>query len=310
MLCMIAGLGYVAAMEPTRAECDNLAALLAMAKAEDFPEGYDVTGALLPATATATGQFVAREPLIVCGVSFLAEIGAAYDGQITTELLVADGDKVQPGDVLAKWSGPAASVFSAERVALNFVQHLSGIATLTGQYVAATEGSAAEIYDTRKTTPGWRVLEKYAVRCGGGRNHRMGLHDAVLVKDNHLAALAGAGEDRPLAALAGPLLAAREGLADDGFVEVEVDTLQQFETALTLPVDVILLDNFTPEATATAVARRDAAGLSDRIALEASGGVTLEAVRAVAATGVERIAVGAITHSAAAVDIGLDVEVN
>jgi nicotinate-nucleotide pyrophosphorylase (carboxylating) len=297
-------------MESTRAERDNLAALLGMAKGEDFPDDCDVTGALLPATATATGQFVARQELIVCGVSFLAEIAAAYDGKITTELLVVDGDKVQQGDVLANWSGPAASVFSAERVALNFLQHLSGIATLTGQYVAATDGSTAEIYDTRKTTPGWRALEKYAVRCGGGQNHRMGLHDAILVKDNHLAALAGAGEDSPLAALAGSLLAAREQLGDDGFVEVEVDTLEQFETALTLPVDVILLDNFSPEATATAVARRDAAGLSDRIALEASGGLTLAATGAVAATGVERIAVGAITHSAAAVDIGLDVEVD
>ena len=310
MLCMIAGLGYVAAMEPTRAERDNLAALLAMAKVEDFPADCDVTGALLPADATATAEFVARQELIVCGVSFLGEMAAAYDGQITTELLVADGDAVRKGDAIAKWSGLAASVFSAERVALNFLQHLSGIATLTGQYVAATAGSGAAIYDTRKTTPGWRVLEKYAVRCGGGRNHRMGLHDAVLVKDNHLAALAGAGEDRPLAALAESLLAARKKLGDEGFVEVEVDTLEQFDTALTLPVDVILLDNFSPDATATAVARRDAAGLGDRIALEASGGVTLEAVRAVAATGVERIAVGAITHSAAAVDIGLDVEVN
>jgi len=297
-------------MEPTQAERDNLAALLAMAKGEDYPDDRDVTGALLPAGATATGRFVARQALIVCGASFLGEIAKAYDAKIATELLAADGDQVEKDAVIATWSGPAASVFSAERVALNFLQHLSGIATLTGQYVAAAADSAAAIYDTRKTTPGWRALEKYAVRCGGGQNHRMGLHDAVLVKDNHLAALVKAGEDRPLAALAGPLLAARERLGDEGFVEVEVDTLEQFEIALTLPVDVILLDNFAPEAMATAVARRDAAGLTGRIALEASGGVTLESVQAVAATGVERIAIGAITHSAAAVDIGLDVEVN
>ena len=164
------------------------------------------------------------------------------------------------------------------------------------------------ILDTRKTTPGWRDLEKYAVRLGGGRNHRRGLHDAILVKDNHLGVLARAGSADPIGDLAARLADVRRRLGPDGFVEMEVDTLEQFETALKLPLDVILLDNMTCEQMLRAVAIRDAAGLRARVKLEASGGITLANVAAIAACGVERISVGALTHSAPAADIGLDVE--
>jgi nicotinate-nucleotide pyrophosphorylase (carboxylating) len=199
-------------------------------------------------------------------------------------------------------------VLAAERVALNFIQHLSGIATVTRRYVDAVAGTWAAILDTRKTTPGWRDLEKYAVRTGGGRNHRRGLHDAVLVKDNHLAALARAGEADPITAIAASFQALRQRLGPDGFIEVEVDTIDQLDTALKLPLDMILLDNMDADSLRQAVARRDAAGLRGRVALEASGGITLANVRQAAEAGVERISIGALTHSVPAVDIALDVD--
>jgi len=238
----------------------------------------------------------------------LGEIATAYSSEIATDVLAADGERVAAGQAFATWAGQAGDVLAAERVALNFLQRLSGIATLTRVYVDAVAGTSAAIYDTRKTTPAWRALEKYAVRAGGGCNHRMGLYDAVLVKDNHLAALALAGEADPLAALAGKLAAARKALPKGGFIEVEVDTLDQLGPALRLDVDAILLDNMTPAELAEAALLRNAAGLAGRVALEASGGVTLDGVREIAAAGIERISVGAITHSAPAVDIGLDIE--
>ncbi|HDZ20827.1 hypothetical protein LCGC14_0366620 [marine sediment metagenome] len=288
-------------MEPTRFEFNCLGELLVLAKAEDLGGG-DVTSAMLPGGARAAGRFVARQELVVCGGAFLAAIGAAYDGAIQTNVLVADGQGVEAGATLAQWSGPAGAVLSAERVALNFLQRLCGIATLTREYVEAVAATSADIYDTRKTTPGWRHLEKYAVRAGGGHNHRMGLYDAVLVKDNHLALL------QPLAALADKLAEARDALGGRGFVEVEVDTLEQFDVALKLPVDVILLDNFTLDDLAEAVRRRDAAGLAGELALEASGGVDLASVGRIAATGVDRIAIGALTHSAPAADVAFDID--
>jgi len=241
----------------------------------------------------------------VCGTRLLDQIASAYAGAIRTTVLAADGEQVQADQVLAEWDGSAKALLAAERVALNVLQHLSGIATATRQFVQAAAGRA-DIYDTRKTTPAWRVLEKYAVRAGGGRNHRMGLYDAILVKDNHLAALAGAGRDDPLAAVAAGLAGARGRLGPGAIVEIEVDRLSQLEAALGMDVDVVLLDNMTEAQLAEAVAIRDRAGLKGRVALEASGGVTLETVARIAETGVERIAVGAITHSATAVDIGLD----
>ena len=298
---------FVAAMEPTRTEIEALQTLVSLAKAEDFGAG-DVTSSLLPRQVQGAGRFVAREPMVLAGGALLGTIAEAYSGAIDTECLVADGRAMDADEVAACWAGPAVALLAAERVALNFLQHLSAVATLTRAFVDAVAGTGAAIYDTRKTTPGWRVLEKYAVRCGGGANHRMGLHDAVLVKDNHLAVLAADGVADPLGSLADSLAAARATLGSDGFVEVEVDTLAQFEVALGLPVDVILLDNFKTADLAEAVARRNAAALAGQVALEASGGVTLQTVRAIADTGVERIAVGALTHSAGSVDIGFDAE--
>jgi len=207
------------------------------------------------------------------------------------------------------WHGPARSMMAAERVALNFMQRLSGIATATSEYVKAVAGTGAEIYDTRKTIPGWRDLEKFAVRVGGGKNHRKGLFDAVLVKDNHLAVLAKAEGKDPLTAAGRELERVRPYLGDKAFIELEVDTLEQFKTALTLPVDIILLDNMGIDQLRSAVEMRNRAGLKNRIELEASGGITLANVREVAMTGVERIAIGAITHSSGSVDIALDIEI-
>jgi nicotinate-nucleotide pyrophosphorylase (carboxylating) len=297
------------AMSAGKREMDNLQRLLALAKAEDLGSG-DVTGELLPAELSAEARFVARQELVFCGGMMLCAIAGAYDSAIATEVAVADGTSVAAGAALARWSGPARGVLAAERVALNFIQRLSGIATLTRRYVDAVAGAGAgvAILDTRKTTPGWRDLEKYAVRCGGGANHRRGLYDAILVKDNHLGVLARAGSADPIGDLAARLADARRRLGPDGFVEMEVDTLEQFETALKLPLDVILLDNMTCEQMLRAVAIRDAAGLRARVKLEASGGITPANIAAIAACGVERISVGALTHSAPAADIGLDVE--
>lgn len=278
-------------------ELENLRRLLAMAKEEDLGGG-DVTSAMLPDGRQATGRFVAREELVVCGAALLATIAEAYDESIRTTVMADEGGRVEAGAEIARWSGPAKPVLAAERVALNFLQQLCGIATTTRQYVE--QCGQVKVYDTRKTTPGWRALSKYAVRCGGGENHRMGLYDAVLVKDNHIALLGG-----EIGALGDALDGARQALPLGGFVEVEVDNLTQLETALTLPVDVVLLDNMSCENMAAAVAMRDVAGLKGRVALEASGGVTLASAGRVARTGVDRIAVGALTHSAGAVDIAL-----
>jgi nicotinate-nucleotide pyrophosphorylase (carboxylating) len=288
------------------AERTNFLTLLEMAHEEDLGTG-DITGKLLPAELRASAQFIARQPLRLCGGILLDRIAKRYDELIRTITCCSEGAAVQAGEVVAEWTGPAWAIVAAERVALNFLQRLSGIATLTRHYVDAVSGTAAAIYDTRKTTPGWRELEKYAVRVGGGQNHRRGLYDAVLVKDNHLVALGTSEQSLSLKALAGRLEAIARQLNHEGFVEVEVDTLEQFAEALTLPVDVILLDNMTPDQLRQAVALRNQGEPDPTIALEASGGVTLESVRAVAETGVERIAVGAVTHSAPAVDIGLDI---
>ena len=291
-------------MQPNNAERESFARLLAMAKEEDFGPG-DITSDLLPMTAKVHAQFTARQEMVFCGGAFLPDVAAAYGRDIQTRVCVEDGQKVARGTILAAWKGPARQVLPAERVALNFLQRLSGVATLTRRPVDAAAGPAAGIYDTRKTTPGWRRLEKYAVRAGGGRNHRMGLYDAVLVKDNHLAAAIRTAGGDPIGAMRQRIADVRGRLGPDGFIEMEVDTLEQLATALRLDLDVILLDNMTSEQMRRAVAMRNERDPA-RPALEASGGITLERVGDVAATGVERIAIGAITHSATAVDIGLD----
>ncbi len=239
---------------------------------------------------------VARESLVAAGLS-LAE--AAFH-QLSTEVKhvreTDDGQQVGAGTTLLRVSGPARALLSAERVALNFVQRLSGIATLTAQFVESVKGTRAQILDTRKTTPGWRRLEKYAVTCGGGHNHRFGLYDRVLIKDNHLAALSGELPD-PIAAAVQRARAQYPQLK----IEVETDTLEQVDQALAAGSDLILLDNMNPVQLRLAVAK-----CKGRAQTEASGGVTLASVRAVAEAGVDFVSVGALTHSARAVDIGLD----
>jgi nicotinate-nucleotide pyrophosphorylase (carboxylating) len=293
---------------PTQQERDNLRRLLEQARSEDLGGG-DLTSAILPGELRARAQFVSRQELVFCGGCFLQAIAAAYDTAIATRLKAAEGEPVGLNAVLAEWSGPLRSILSTERVALNFLQRLSGVATATRGYVQAVAGTAAGIYDTRKTIPGWRELDKYAVRAGGGRNHRQGLYDAALIKDNHLAGLALATGQEPLEALRPHLRQLRSSLPAGGFIELEVDDLEQLARALKLDVDMILLDNMSPDQLRQAVALRDQADLKGKVELEASGGITLATVRAVAQAGVERISVGALTHSAPAVDIALDLNI-
>ena len=295
-------------MRPTMAERRNLWRLLEMARDEDLGSG-DPTGALLGTDVRAESRFVPHQPMIASGNELLEPIAAAYSGDIRTEVLVRDGRRVPPGEALAVWTGSARAILAAERVALNFLQRLSGVATLTRQYVDAVAGTGAAIYDTRKTIPGWRELAKYAVRCGGGRNHRKGLWDAVLIKDNHLAIMARAEGQDPIRAMARELERVRPQLGGYAFIMLEVDTLEQLVEALKLDVDIIMLDNMRSDLMRQAVALRQQAGKAGRIDFEASGGITLATVRQVAQTGVERISVGAITHSAESVDIGLDFDI-
>lgn len=292
----------------TESELENLHRLVHLAKDEDLGTG-DVTAKLLPAELKISGKFVAREPMVLCGGVLLESIARAYDEMMEVDVLRDEGQALEPGDIIAQLCGPAWAVMAIERVALNFLQRLSGIATITRRYVDEITGTSAAIYDTRKTTPAWRELEKYAVRAGGGQNHRRGLYDAVLIKDNHLIALAKAGQPTALAEIGPRLEEMKLELGNEGFIEVEVDTLEQLADALKLPVDVILLDNMDAGELTQAVKMRNEANLAGKIALEASGGITLKTLRTAAETGVERIAVGAITHSATAVDIGLDMTI-
>jgi nicotinate-nucleotide pyrophosphorylase (carboxylating) len=269
-----------------------------LALAEDLGVTGDRTSrALIPADQAGRASFVARKPGVVAGLPAAAIVCAAVDPKLTFEPKLEDGVSVERGTTLAIVSGPLRSILAAERTALNFLQRLSGIASLTREYVETATGFPAKILDTRKTTPGWRLLEKYAVRMGGGSNHRMGLYDGILIKDNHLAGLGG---DVQLA-----VETARSAPGNDWLpVEVEVETLEQLDEALATRADIVLLDNMSPDLLREAVKRRDARSPETR--LEASGGVNLARVRDIAATGVDRISVGAITHSAPALDIALD----
>ena len=268
--------------------------LVDLALAEDLGAFGDRTSrALIPPEQLGRAAFVARTGGVVAGLPAAAMVCA----KLNFTAMLDDGTTVERSTVIATVAGSLREILAAERTALNFLQRLSGIATLTRRYVEAAAGFPAKILDTRKTTPGWRLLEKYAVRMGGGINHRLGLHDGILIKDNHLAGLGG---DVQLA-----VTMARSAPGNDHLpVEVEVDTLEQLEEALAAKADIVLLDNMPPEMMRIAVQRRDAIALETK--LEASGGVSLATVRAIAATGVDRISIGALTHSAPALDIGLD----
>jgi len=266
------------------------------ALAEDVGSGDATTVATVPESATANAVMRAREPLVVAGLAFAEAAFRELSSALKTERRARDGQRVKAGAVLLETSGPARAILSAERVALNFVQRLSGVATLTAQFVNAVKGTSARILDTRKTIPGWRRFEKYAVTCGGGRNHRFGLFDMVLIKDNHLATLRNAKPN----AIAAAVLRARKKYPRLE-VEVEADTLKQVQEAVDAGADFILLDNMS-----LAQLRRAVKLVAGRAKTEASGGVTLKTVRAIAKTGVDFISVGALTHSARAVDIGLD----
>jgi nicotinate-nucleotide pyrophosphorylase (carboxylating) len=263
------------------------------ALAEDLGRAGDVTAACLPAEARLTAVFAARTEGRLAGLDCARLAIAALDPLARFEVTVSDGADFAEGAMLARVEGSARAVLSAERVALNFLGHLCGVATLTRAYVRAVAGTRAKIVCTRKTTPGLRALEKYAVRCGGATNHRYGLDDAILIKDNHVAACGGVARALERAK------AARGHLMK---IEVEVDSLDQLDQALPFAPDVIMLDNFSLADLAEAVRRVDG-----RIVLEASGGVNLTTARAIAETGVDAISVGALTHSAPVLDIGLDV---
>lgn len=268
------------------------------ALAEDVGPGDVTTQAIVPAEVRASARLVAREPLVLAGRALAEAAFRELDPGVVLEPLAKDGDRLERGQTVLRISGLARALLTAERVALNFVQRLSGIATLTARYVAAVEGTGAHILDTRKTTPGWRRFEKYAVACGGGQNHRMGLYDLVMIKDNHLEALAHA-KPNPVAAAVQRARQSCPGLS----VEVEADDVRLARWAAEAGADIVLLDNMTPERLIEAV--RVIAG---RCQTEASGGITLETVRAAAEAGVDCLSVGALTHSARSADLALDFE--
>jgi nicotinate-nucleotide pyrophosphorylase (carboxylating) len=275
---------------------DEIRMAIEASLAEDIGPGDVTTLATVPENAQATAAIIAREPIVVAGVAFAIEAFRALSPEIDAVEQCADGERIPPGSSILNLRGQARAILTAERVALNFLQRLSGIATLTRQFVDAIAGSKAKILDTRKTTPGWRRFEKYAVACGGGENHRIGLHDMVLIKDNHLAALR---KEQPNA-IAAAVTRARSANPTLK-IEVEADDLKQVAQAVDAGADIILLDNMQLKTLREAVQL-----VTGRAKLEASGGVNLDTVRTIAETGVDYISVGALTHSARAVDIGLD----
>ena len=274
-------------MELTQADIDRV---VAAALAEDVGDGDRTSEALVPADARCRAQLLLEEPGVVCGVPIAAAVFRALDPSVRVEALVDEGASVtEPPAVLAEIEGPARAVLTGERVALNLVARLCGIASLTRRYAELAEGTHATILDTRKTTPGLRALEKYAVRCGGGENHRAGLYDAILVKENHLR-------------IAGGIRAAVAALNGSVDVEVEAETLEQLQEALDARVRRVLLDNMSPEQVAEAVTLT-----AGRAELEASGGISLATVRSYAETGVDFISVGALTHAAHSLHVSLEV---
>jgi len=291
---------------------DDCHYLIRLAIREDLGRSYDCTTvSLIPPEITGQAVVTARHDGIVAGLEAAQQVLQEMEIPEIWEPLAKDGQIVAAGTKLAVLRGSARDLLTSERLLLNFIGRLSGIATLTRQFVDAVADTNARIYDTRKTTPGWRRLEKFAVRCGGGRNHRTGLYDAILIKDNHLALRNDqlTSETSPASAVEVARAFATElhrptDNARPLLIEIEVDTLQQFDSALQSQPDIILLDNMSTQQLSDAVTRRDQIGSATE--LEASGGVTLDTVQAIAATGVDRISVGSLTHSAVALDVGLD----
>jgi nicotinate-nucleotide pyrophosphorylase (carboxylating) len=271
-----------------------------LALAEDAPWGDVTSELLISAEASATAVLEAREPGVFSGGAVFAAAMNAVDPETVVSFTLADGDRFDAGTVLATVTGNARAILRAERVALNLVQRMSGIATLTSQYVAEVEGTSARVVDTRKTTPGLRALERHAVQSGGGHNHRFSLSDAVLAKDNHLAVLVAGGRD-----LTEALRDARSRLSHTTHFEVEVDRIEQVEPVIAAGIDTIMLDNFS-----LAELREGVTLVAGRALVEASGNVNLDTVRAIAETGVDIISVGALTHSVRALDLGLDVQLD
>lgn len=269
---------------------------VATALVEDLGRAGDITtAATIPESAIAQAAIVARKPGVIAGLLLAEQAFRLLDPNVRFQASVADGDSVEPGMVVARISGLARPILSAERVALNYLGRLSGIATATAAFASSIAHTNAKIADTRKTTPGLRVFEKYAVRCGGGVNHRFGLDDAVLIKDNHIAVAGGIGPAlRAAKAAAGHLVK----------VEIEVDTLAQLDEVLAEGADAVLLDNMSPTQLREAVQK-----IGKRMTAEASGGVTLETVKDIAETGVDLISTGWITHSAPVLDLGLDIAI-
>jgi len=288
------GLHHHAALDATTIEREVRRFL-----AEDVGSGDVTTARVVPPSALAHAAMVARERCVAAGLTIAAAVFRAVDDAVAVRSCVREGDAVEAGTVLLELDGPAAAMLTAERVALNLVQRLSGIATITRRYADAVAGTGASVSDTRKTTPGLRLFEKYAVHVGGGRNHRMGLHDAILIKDNHIAIAGG---------VAAALAAARRASGPVMPIQIEVDTLAQLADVLDLGVDAVLLDNMSPATVAKAVRLVRAHPLGRDCWIEASGGITLGTIRAYAEAGVDTISIGALTHSAPSVDVALDVD--
>ena len=270
----------------------DLAACVARALAEDIGTG-DLTARLVPGTVTGRARVISRESAVICGIAWVDRVYAELDSSVRVEWFVADGSRVAPNAVLFDAVGPARALLTGERTALNFLQTLSGTATAARRYVEAIRGTGCQLLDTRKTLPGLRLAQKYAVRCGGGRNHRIGLYDGILIKENHIAAAGSIG------AAVGAARALDSGVP----VEVEVETLLELEEAFRAEADLALLDEFSLEDLATAVTRNRARARP--LGLEASGGVDLDTIRAIAATGVDFISVGSITKHVRAIDLSM-----
>ncbi len=277
---------------------DRVQGIIDTALAEDTPRGDVTSRALLPDYLTGKAEVLVKEAGVLAGIGVAARVFLTVDPSLKVDILIPDGTPIKPGDIAASVSGGLAAILKAERTALNFLQRLSGIASLTAQYVAAVAGTKARIADTRKTTPGLRRLEKYAVRAGGGHNHRLHLGDAVLIKDNHLAALRATGLK-----LRDIIAKARRNAPEGITIEVEVTSAPEAAEAARAGADIVMLDNMPPDEM-----RRAVTLVAGKAKIEASGGITLDTVRAVAETGVDIISVGALTHSYKALDISLELE--